>query len=90
MLFPGMFLIAGFAFFAAWIIGPWVFHDFGYIATCVGPFLTMSWVPLLAVTLVRFKKKGLWLLIDPPFALYRTLVFPTSGIACGQDVRNCP
>lgn len=91
-LFTVTFLVAGAAFFAPWFIGPWVLHDYQAMdsATHVSALLAMAWLGLLAVALFRFRKKGLWLLIGLPFALYWPFVFLAIGIACGQDVRNCP
>ena len=91
-LFTVMFLVAGAAFLAPWIIGPWIFHDYEVMdsATRVSAVLAMPWLVLLAAALLRFRKKGLWLLTGLPFALYWPLVFLAIGVACGQYVRNCP
>ena len=71
-LFTVSFLVAVLAFVGPFIIGSWVFRNYGGMdsAAHVSFLLAMCWLVLLAVALFRFRKKGLWLLTGLPFALY--------------------
>jgi hypothetical protein len=52
--------------------------------------LALAWFGQLVVCLVRYRKKGLWLFIGMPFALYWPFVLFVISWACAHDIRNCP
>ena len=91
-LFTMSFLVAVAAFVGPFIIGPWVFRNYGGMdsATHVSFLLAMCWLVLLVVALLRLRRRGLWLLTGLPFAFYWPYVFLEIASNCAHNVRNCP
>lgn len=52
--------------------------------------LTVFWLFLLVAALIQFKKRGLWLLVGAPFALYLPFVFVMMIWACAHNHDACP
>jgi hypothetical protein len=52
--------------------------------------LTVFWLVLLVVALVKFKKRGLWFLVGTPFALFFPFLVLTLLWACGHNRFACP
>jgi hypothetical protein len=62
-------------------------NDFGLWGSLL---LAGLWVVLLGVGLVRFRWKGLWLLLGAPVALYSPWVVWMIIRACHQNSNACP
>jgi hypothetical protein len=91
-IFTMSFLTAVAACFGPLIIGPWVFHNYAAMdsATHASLLLTVCWLLVLATALFRFKKRGLWLLLGLPFALFWPCVFLAIASSCAHNSQNCP
>lgn len=60
------------------------------IAVMVSFMLAACWIVVLIGGIVRFKKRGLWLLIGAPFALFWPVSLFLLVQACAHDVKACP
>jgi hypothetical protein len=52
--------------------------------------LSLFWIGLFAVAMSRFRRRGLWLLIGAPFALYYPILYLLLAGACLFDRGACP
>jgi general stress protein CsbA len=52
--------------------------------------LVLFWLILVVVGLVKFKKRGLWLLIGAPIALFFPFALVTMFWACAHNRFACP
>ena len=52
--------------------------------------LSGFWVLLVCLSVAAYRKRGLWLLIGAPLALYYPYAFLVWGWACRQNVNACP
>ena len=77
--------------FAAFIL-PWIgrFGSAVDLMARVSLALTVAWFLLLALTLYKLRRRGLWALLALPLAIYWPCVFSLIVSACAQNVRNCP
>jgi hypothetical protein len=53
-------------------------------------FLALFWLIIVIVGLVKYKRRGLWLLIGTPIALYFPFALVMMLWACGHDRFACP
>jgi hypothetical protein len=60
------------------------------IAMWVSFTLAGCWTVLLIGGLYKFKKRGLWLLIGAPFALFWPVVLGLMVQACSHNIKACP
>jgi hypothetical protein len=75
--------------FAAFL-GPWIFRTQVDTAAKVSFLLAICWIILFAGAMLTFRKRGLWLLIGAPFALYWPFALYMLTWACAHDVKACP
>lgn len=69
---------------------PWIFTANFDAATHASVLLAISWIVILAVGIRLFGKRGLWLLIGMPMALYWPLWFLALIVACASNRNYCP
>lgn len=69
-----------------------MFHDYARMdsATHLSLLLAMFWLYLLALALLRFRKRGLWSLMGLPFAFYWPYFFWQMASNCAHNIRACP
>ena len=66
-----------------------LFHDSG-IAMWVSFTLAGCWTVLFIGGLYKFKRRGLWLLIGAPFALFWPVALFLALQACSHNIKACP
>jgi hypothetical protein len=62
---------------------------FGETATPWCLLLALVWVALFLFVLVRHRKRGLWLLIGAPLALYWPVAIVFASVTCAHSGRFC-
>jgi hypothetical protein len=82
-LFWAALVVAFSASFGTWIVTP---ND---------PFrasfaLALLWIAFLFIAIFRFRRRGLWLLIGLPFALYWPFIAFLILWGCAHDPQSCP
>jgi hypothetical protein len=82
--------IAFAALFYPFFLGSSFFDSSMDSATHVSLFLALCWLVVFAVGLVKFRMRGLWLVIGLPFAVYWPYVFFMIAWTCAHDVKACP
>jgi hypothetical protein len=78
------------ALFYPFFLGSSFFDSSMDSATHVSLFLALCWLVVFAGGLVKFRMRGLWLVIGLPFAVYWPYVFFMIAWTCAHDVKACP
>ena len=68
--------------------GPFVFQSDPALWLSLG--LSVVWVSLVTYGIFRHTKRGLWLLIGLPFALYWPFAVVMLNWACAKNINACP
>jgi len=53
-------------------------------------FLALLWGVVVLVAVIRFRKRGLWLLLGTPLALYWPFALFMIVWGCAHNIRACP
>jgi len=73
---------------AAALVSPWLLSNAGFVASLkVSALFAAIWGAVVLLTLIHFRKRGLWLLLGAPLALYWSLVFVWVAWNCAHDLK---
>jgi hypothetical protein len=64
-------------------------NDSTLVMRLVFPFC-VAWGVLVFIAMMRFKWRGLWLLLGAPLAFWWPILFAGIASACAHNVRACP
>ena len=73
--------------------GPWIILHSGALLPVYGFVIllcSVSWLALLIIALVRYRLRGLWVLIGLPFVLFWPVMLYLLAQGCAENLKNCP